>query len=444
MKRAEFLENHWIRYPSAQINWKSVDDYVENVEGFFCGRLTKFHQGTWSLFSNGASVDFNFSSSCNWQLCNGKAQFAENILILGDIVCLKLQGSTPGSILSAQSCLLLNPAPDSQFKFPAALNGRGRNPGFTVQRSQQWGDFTFAVREFFRSRGFIEATTPTLVVSPGTEPFLEPFSTVFKMGSREEKFFLPTSPEFHLKKMLVAGWTKIFELKSCFRNSEVGVHHQPEFQMLEWYRAYADLNTIADDVENLLIEASRSAGKPVSKAKLERTTISELFKNHFDGFTLKPDTTLQSLRDLAKEINVTVQFDDSWDEVFFRIFIEKIEPRIGLDFPVLVHGYPPSQAALARIGRDGFADRFEVYWRGLEIANAFHELNDPYENERRFVSDLKLKNSRGFTAVPVDEELMTALKLGLPPSGGIALGLDRLFMAIFEIGKIAEARAFPI
>ena len=117
---------------------------------------------------------------------------------------------------------------------------------------------------------------------------------------------------------------------------------------------------------------------------------------------------------------------------------------MGENGPLLVSNYPPSQAALSRLGADGFAERFEVYWNGLELANAFHELNDPAENERRFAEDAALKVALGKPRVPRDENLMRALKRGLPPSGGIALGVDRLFMAMFGIKEIAETRAFPL
>lgn len=240
--------------------------------------------------------------------------------------------------------------------------------------------------------------------------------------------------------MLVAGWTRIYEIKSCFRNGEVGLHHQPEFFMLEWYRAYANLDNIAADVENLLMTLTCAVG--IDLPGLRRTSMRALFQDAF-GFELAPETTREQLSDCARRFNVRIEGDDTWDEIFFRLFLEKIEPGLGHEGPVLVFGYPPSQAALARIGRDGFADRFELYWKGVEIANAFHELNDPEVNRARFENDVARKIELTGAGVPVDEELLQALDYGLPPSGGIALGLDRLFMALYAIGDIAKARAFP-
>jgi lysyl-tRNA synthetase class 2 len=171
--------------------------------------------------------------------------------------------------------------------------------------------------------------------------------------------------------------------------------------------------------------------------------MAELFQTRL-GFNLTPATTREELVRLAQGLNISIRDDDSWDDIFFRVFLEKIEGDLGADGPLLVRGYPPSQAALSRIGPDGFADRFEVYWRGLELANAFHELNDPDENEKRFRDDARKKLELGRRSVPVDEELIAGLKTGMPPSGGIALGVERLFMALFDLPTIAEARAFPI
>ena len=353
------------------------------------------------------------------------APLPSEVLHAGDLVALAIDAEGV-----AASVLLLAPA------------RRERQPSkFSVERSRQWADFLQAVRDHFKTGGFIEAQTPTLVPSPGTEPFLDPFSTDWNYGSERTKLYLPTSPEFHLKKMLAQGWTRVFEMKPCFRNGERGEHHQPEFLMLEWYRAYDDLDSIADDVEELLASVGRRFGREIPK--LQRTTMAGLFGQAFPGFTLTATTSRDELRSLARANGVETRDSDTWDEVFFRLFLEKIEAGLGQEGPLLVRGYPPSQAALSRIGDDGFADRFEVYWKGLELANAFHELNDPDENRARFADDADKKKALGKDPVPVDEGLLRALDAGLPPSGGIALGVDRLFMALFGIEDIGETRAFP-
>lgn len=354
--------------------------------------------------------------------------FNESLLRAGDQVCVHLIDRV------ADQVSLLTPS----------LETYHLRSTFNPLVSSQLHLFMQEVRSIFAGRGFTEILTPTLVPSPGTEPYLEPFTTEWAYGDRTRTCYLPTSPEFHLKQLLAAGWTKIYEIKTCFRNGEIGEHHEPEFQMLEWYRAYSPLDAIADDVEALLSTLSQKLRPERPVPKLRRTTMATLFAKAFNGFSLTPTTTRDDLVALAGAFSVTVDVSDSWDDLFFRLFLEKIEGTLGLEDPVLVRGYSPTQAALSRIGADGFADRFEVYWRGLELANAFHELNDPDENVARFEADRARKEELGKPAVPIDKILIAALKHGLPPSGGIAMGLDRVFMALFEYRTIGETRGFPM
>jgi lysyl-tRNA synthetase class 2 len=240
-----------------------------------------------------------------------------------------------------------------------------------------------------------------------------------------------------LKKILGAGQPLVFEIAKCFRNKEGGDHHRIEFFMLEWYRSFASLDEIAADVEALIQRFS-----PMQS--LERNTMSELFREYVE-FELKPETSRVDLVRLAERHGVRVLSGDTFDDLFHKIFLEKIELKLrerNSGGPVLITGYPPSQAALSRIGELGFAERFEVYWRGLELCNAFHELNDPAENKKRFDRDNFLKSQSGRPTVPLDEELMRAFDHGVPPAAGIALGLERLFMASFEVESIEFTRPF--
>ncbi len=404
MSRAEFLAQA-SKFPPAQDGWSDVREF--SGEGWVAGRVVKGH----GLSSGGKTLSLDLKEP----------------VLEGDLVAVRIEKG-----LVKETILLV--AGEGVYDDDHAA--------FSVARSEQWALFLSSIRLFFLSRRFIEAQTPTLVPSPGTEPFLDPFSTEWFLGSHRRQLFLPTSPEFHLKQMLVRGWTRIFEMKPCFRNGEIGEHHQPEFLMLEWYRAYATLDAIADDVDQLL--RSISSQFDVEAPCLKRTTISELFAKAFHGFKLTPATTRDELAALAAREKIPVSADDTFDDVFFRLFLERIEAELGAEGPLLVSHYPPSQAALSRIGAHGFAERFEVYWKGLELANAFHELNDPLENEKRFAQDAEAKASLGKLAVPRDENLVRALKKGMPPSGGIALGVDRLFMALFGINEIGETRAFPL
>ncbi len=363
--------------------------------------------------------------------------FDPAVLREGDL--LAIDGWMIDGALAARGVLLLFAADDRSWRHrPEPVPFRLH---WSPQAASRWGAFTESVRRFFVARGFNEARTPTLVPSPGTEPFLEPFVTKIVFGSSEAASFLPTSPEFHLKKLLAGGFTRVFELKECFRNNESGSHHQFEFLMLEWYRAYSNLDAIAADCDELMAAAAAALGVP-APASLVRVTMRDLFQRRF-GFELSPSTPKTDLLRLAADQAVAVDATDTWDEVFFRLFLARIEPELAADGPWLVAGYPPSQAALARIGPDGWADRFEIYWKGLEIANAFHELNDPDANVERFRRDSAERAASGKPPVPHDEELVNALYQGLPPSGGIALGMDRLFMALTGIERIEDTRAFP-
>lgn len=454
MKRKIFINEFWLPYPKGDANWLDVHDFlshsapshhsfndrsgVDSGYAIVAGRLRFDEANSQNVFLNsgGSEIPLSFiregADKTTWlrPLRSESVTFDREVLISGDLVAVEIARNNSNQFL-IRRILLLAPAQLAYEKL-----------SYSFEVSRLWAKYLGHIRQFFAEREFLELTTPTLVPSPGTEPFLDPFSTFWEFGSEKRRFYLPTSPEFHLKKYLANGWTKIFELKTCFRNGELSENHQPEFLMLEWYRAYRDLNTIADDVEELLRFLTKAFGlEPVN---LERKTVAGLFAETFSGFELKPTTSIGELHALAETIGVSYREDDQWDDVFFRIFIEKIESELGTRGPLLVQGYPPSQAALSRIGESGFAERFEVYWRGLELANAFHELNDPFENILRFEEDNKKKTAIGKQAVPIDEELVRYLMSGLPPTGGIALGVDRLFMALFGIASIAETRAFPV
>lgn len=334
-----------------------------------------------------------------------------------------------GTVVKTQDLRLLGPS----LREPLFLSA-------SPDLLQKWSEFIDGVRSYFKARGLLEVLTPSLVRNPGMEPELEPFSVELRVGSLRKQLFLPTSPELHLKQMMVNGFTDIFEVKTCFRNGEITERHQPEFQMLEWYRAYSNLDLIREDLVGLL--------KAVAKVTEVRTTsMKELFQKYLD-FKLTPVTTREDMANLCREkgldFNEDGQSRDDWNELFHRIFIEKIEPMIGLDCPEIVCDFPPSMAALARLTPEGFADRFELFWRGSEIANAFHELNDPVEQRSRFENEIIERRRKGKTALIIDENFMRALEAGLPPSGGIALGLDRLFMAIHGVSEIGNSRAFAI
>lgn len=313
-----------------------------------------------------------------------------------------------------------------------------------VQTLLNWQKYLQAVRDFFTTAEFLEINTPSLVECPGTEPSLEVFETEMKQGPQKKKLFLPTSPELHLKKAMVYGFDKIFEIKNCFRNDEFSDHHQPEFWMLEWYRAYTNLDSLQQDVKNLInFVFSKFPDEPLKwPQRLRIVTVAELFKQ-YTGFEITPWTTLEEYQGLCSKLNLEVRGATTIDDYFFAIFIDKIETQFSPEELIFVKDYPPFQAALARINSRGWADRMEVYFGGFELANAFHELNDPKIQAQRFAEDLAKKKAAGKNEINLDKEFMSLLEKGLPPSAGIALGLDRLFMALFGISKIKDLKLFP-
>ncbi len=290
--------------------------------------------------------------------------------------------------------------------------------------------FVNEVRTFLSARGLREIFTPTLVSCPGLEPSLEPFATTLTRGREQREVYLPTSPEIHLKKAMAMGFSDIFEIKNCFRRGEFSAHHENEFTMLEWYRGYADLDLVIEDLRGL-----------VAPAEPRVTDFATLFSEVL-SFELRPQTTAKELLALCTSLAIDTHVSDTFTDLFHRLMIEKIEPAMVLRGPLIVRRFPPELAALARLDADGWADRFEFYWNGLEIANAFNEVTDPVEQQKRWDGEQAERARLGTSKLSQDADLIVALEKGIPPTGGIALGLERLYMAIHDIKDIRELRLF--
>lgn len=310
------------------------------------------------------------------------------------------------------------------------------------------------IREFFKSQGFFETTTPILVSCAGQEPYLSPFKTDF-VDDKNKKYkgFLITSPEYSMKKLLAAGFDKIFELAKVFRQNEsFGGTHNPEFTMLEWYRANSDYNQIMQDAEELVCFLAK---------KIKGTTIIEYQGKKIDLTPPWPKITVKSLflkyagidldkagivEDFKKQITNKnyLKFDD-WNDIFYLIFLNEIEPNLPKDKPVFVIDYPLPQASLAKKkNADSFyAERFEIYIGGMEIGNAFSELTDPKEQLERFKEEKRLREKLGKEDIPIDKDLIYALELKIAPSGGIAVGVERLQMLLLDIKDINDLLPFP-
>ncbi len=314
-----------------------------------------------------------------------------------------------------------------------------------------------AVRGVFAARGFVEVDTPALQKSPGLEPHLKAFATTLETpGEAPAPVYLHTSPEYAMKKLLVAGMPRIFQLGHCFRNGERGATHSPEFTMLEWYRAGASYLDLVADCEALL----RAAGAALftwrgrvcdPHASWERLSVADAFRRFcgIDLLATAPDPAapdLALLADAARPLGIAPHDGDDWEDMFFRIFLAEIEPKLGIGAPTVLYDYPIAMAALARPKADDprLCERFELYCCGLELANAFGELTDAREQRRRFAADQEKKRALYGETYPVDADFLAALEAGMPESAGIALGFDRLVMLAAGAPHIEDVLWVPV
>jgi lysyl-tRNA synthetase class 2 len=312
---------------------------------------------------------------------------------------------------------------------------------------ENWMNFNKLIRQHFEKQKFLELATPTLVSCAGTEPSLDPMEVNINLNGKIEKRFLPTSPELHLKKALSLGFDRIFEIAKVYRDGEVTSLHQPEFWMLEWYRSFSNLEQIQIDLVQLIHFLNEKMPSTVKPKTVKCVSIPQLFKKYLN-VQIDASWNRDQYNQLcvAQGLRVTPEF--TIDDLFFLLMLEKIEPHFNPEELVIVENYPPFQAALARKNLAGWAERFELYWQGMELANAFHELNDPQEQHTRALEDLKQRNLRQGKSfdgtIGLDEEFFQSLESGMPPSAGIAVGLDRLFMALFGIKDIKSTRLFSV
>lgn len=313
------------------------------------------------------------------------------------------------------------------------------------------------IRQFFIDQGFVEVETPYLVPSPGMEPHLSALEVILTRPDGEKfKRYLHTSPEYAMKKLLGAGWEKIFQICRVFRDEEISETHQIEFTMLEWYRLHADYYQIMEDCEALINYLTQRVlakneffyqGKKLElNPPFPRWRVAEAMKFYGKVDIIKNQEALSLLQDgLARGYRFEPHRDYSYDDIFFKIFLEAVEPHLGFPQPIILYDYPAHMAALARLHPHDplWAERFELYIAGIELANAFSELVDPEEQRRRFMAEQRLRAQLGKPVYPIDEELLQALA-GLPPAAGIALGIDRLLMVFLDAPRIQEVIAFPM
>jgi lysyl-tRNA synthetase class 2 len=317
------------------------------------------------------------------------------------------------------------PASASEFH---ALMSRGREKALRLRGRAKVLD---EVRAYFRSEDFLEVDTPLAVPSPGLDLHLD----AMRVEMRGRERYLITSPEYQMKRLLAGGLERIVQIGKCFRKDEIGERHQPEFTMVEWYRAWAGIDDVMRDTEQLVAHVARAVGG------------SNVLKTALGEVDVTPPWPRLSVREaLAKfagEHDMEALARD--EEAFYRAMIERVEPALTELGAVMLCEYPASMASLARKkpGDERVAERFEAYVAGVELCNGFGELTDPVEQRARFEHDQRERERLGLPVYPIDERFVRALEEGIPPSGGNALGLDRLVMLALGAAHIEDVLAIP-
>ncbi|OOF42937.1 elongation factor P lysine(34) lysyltransferase [Rodentibacter trehalosifermentans] len=295
------------------------------------------------------------------------------------------------------------------------------------------------IRRFFTDRGLLEVETPVLSEFGVTDLHLSTFNTEFIAPFNElsKTLWLSTSPEYHMKRLLAAGSGPIFQISKVFRNEEAGNRHNPEFTMLEWYRPHFDMYRLINEVDDLL--------QQILDCKPAESMSYQFAFQEYVG--LDPlSASRKELVEVAHQHHFMAEEDEERDTLLQFLFSEVVEPQIGQDAPVAIYHFPSSQAALAQLSMEDqrVAERFEFYYKGLELANGFHELTDVSEQRRRFEQDNRQREKLGLPTRAIDERFLSALQAGIPNTSGVALGVDRLIMLALKAAHIKEVIAFSI
>jgi lysyl-tRNA synthetase class 2 len=330
-----------------------------------------------------------------------------------------------------------------------------RRPGLSARNR-----IKSAIRRHFEEEGFVEVECGALQASPGNEAHLHAFETAFVGGDGARgALYLHTSPEFASKKLLAAGETRIFDFARVFRNRERGPLHAPEFTMLEWYRANEECGAAIGDTLAVLRLAADTTGLRMfswreracdPRAESRRLTVADAFREFaqidlFGTLTDNGEGDRDALARAAGAAGLEPSQDDNWADIFSKILVARIEPRLGIGQPTILNEYPRCEAALARAapGDPRVAERFELYVCGVELANGFGELTDPAEQRRRFETEMDEKQRVYGERYPIDEDFLAALA-EMPPASGVALGFDRLVMLATGSRNIGDVIWTPL
>ncbi|MDQ2993517.1 MAG: elongation factor P--(R)-beta-lysine ligase [Pseudomonadota bacterium] len=307
------------------------------------------------------------------------------------------------------------------------FNAHDWQPTATINALKQRAEIIKTIRDFFYERGVLEVETPLLCYSSTIEPHLHSFHIP---GTG----YLQTSPEFAMKRLLAANSGPIYQLGKAFRAEESGRNHNREFTLLEWYRPGFDHHQLMDEIDALIITILKCE-------KADRKTYQSIF---LELLNIDPLTaSIAALQDAAAHINAPVLGDDR-DAWLQLLMSHAIEPNIGQERPIFIYDFPASQAALAKINpqQPQVADRFELYFHGLELVNGYHELTDAAEQHRRFIADNATRRNNQLPELPIDMRLLTALAQPFPECAGVALGVDRVIMLALAATHIEDVISF--
>lgn len=295
------------------------------------------------------------------------------------------------------------------------------------------------IRQFFTDRGLLEVETPILSEFGVTDIHLSTFDTQFVSPNIEQSktLWLATSPEYHMKRLLAAGSGAIFQIGHVFRNEEAGRKHNPEFTMLEWYRPHFDMYRLINEVDDLLQQI-------LDCEPADCLSYQFVFQEFVGIDPLSADH--EELVEKATEYHLANAEREDRDTLLQFLFSTVVEPQIGLLRPVAVYHFPATQAALAQLSSEDqrVAERFEFYYKGVELANGFTELTDAREQQHRFEQDNALREKMGLPQRKIDYRFLAALQAGIPNCSGVALGVDRLIMLALGAEKLSEVIAFSI
>lgn len=315
-------------------------------------------------------------------------------------------------------------------------------PNASIKTLQQRSQIIQKIRQFFYQRDTLEVETPILASAGVTDLYLDNLTTKFALNSTQPplKLYLQTSPEYAMKRLLAAGSGSIFQIFKAFRNDESGRYHNPEFSMLEWYRVGFDHFDLMAEMAELL--------QPLLgyRDNIEQITYQAVFQKHLNIDPLTSSTAqLKQCLDDYNQPDLAQMSDDKTDLLQF-LFSQCIEPQIGQSAPCFVYDFPAEQASLAKLSKTDprVAERFEVYYKGIELANGFNELTDPNAQLNRFKQDNQARRLQGKTEQPIDHKLIAALSSGLPQCAGVALGIDRLVMLALNKTHIDDVISFNL